>query len=816
MLMIAAGVGALGWAERHRATYATTANAASGVGIVTLYLAFYAAHALYGLVPTGVTFVLMGLVTVTAAATAVRYDARYTAILGVVGGLATPVLLSTGADRQVGLFTYLTLLNAGFLFVARRQRWHEVAVLSLVGTTAIEAAWLGLRVSPDNVLAGAVGIAALGALYVRVALDAARDREPLTRVAGLVGGLLPLAFAIRMAADASLEPAWPVVLGNVAVLALALTAIGLRWATPPLVLAAAVAASVALVAWTDHAGPASPVWGPALVAIGLVAALEALHRNAPIGLVPMGALILFTWYLVEQTSLPLTAFLLLVTTTLVLLAVRAVPAHLSGAFAAASTALAFVTGRWFWVAATPETYAGRIVLPHLAAVVVSSIVVWRRTASTRGASTWDEEAGVCGAVVMAVSVLFGCAASSDFARPDLLYGLLGLDLVLVLLVVLRARWFPLVGVAAAVTVAFVYAWEIWNGGRTDAPPVFRYHLALYAAFVALPFLMTWSGRPASRSALTPWATAALVGPAFFPPFYGAWVDAFGKAWVGAVPLLLAAVSVGALCGVSRAFDARRDDVTPARRLGFLALFAAIALGFVATAIPLQLDRQWITIGWALEAAAVWWLFGRLPHPGLKYFGLLLYLAVGLRLLANPEVLRYEPRGRPIVNWLLYTYGVPALCCFAGALLLPKAEARRGDAPAHDVVGGDRRWMAPLVGMLGLLIAFWLINLEIADYFSIGRYVEVDFSRQLARDLTRSCAWGLYALTLLGLGLWRRQRGLRIVSLGFLLLTVGKVFLYDLGQLTGLYRIVSFLALGLSLMLVSLLYQRFVRSGEARA
>ncbi len=62
----------------------------------------------------------------------------------------------------------------------------------------------------------------------------------------------------------------------------------------------------------------------------------------------------------------------------------------------------------------------------------------------------------------------------------------------------------------------------------------------------------------------------------------------------------------------------------------------------------------------------------------------------------------------------------------------------------------------------------------------------------------------------------RARRCASSSLGFLMLTVGKVFVYDLGQLTGLYRILSFLALGVSLILVSLLYQRFVRRDEATA
>ena len=129
---------------------------------------------------------------------------------------------------------------------------------------------------------------------------------------------------------------------------------------------------------------------------------------------------------------------------------------------------------------------------------------------------------------------------------------------------------------------------------------------------------------------------------------------------------------------------------------------------------------------------------------------------------------------------------------------------------------DREGPGAAVAFIAVLLVFWLINLEIADYYSPGRYVELDLSRHLARDLTRSCAWGLYALVLLGVGLWRGARGLRLVALSVLLLTVGKVFLYDLGQLTGLYPIMSFLALGLSLIIVSLLYQRFVRHTEVPA
>ncbi len=113
--------------------------------------------------------------------------------------------------------------------------------------------------------------------------------------------------------------------------------------------------------------------------------------------------------------------------------------------------------------------------------------------------------------------------------------------------------------------------------------------------------------------------------------------------------------------------------------------------------------------------------------------------------------------------------------------------------------------------------FWLINLEIADFYSAGRYVEIDFSRHLQRDLDPVVRLG----PLCGRPCWywdgpRGSAACASSSLGFLLLTVGKVFVYDLAQLSGLYRILSFLALGVSLILVSLLYQRFARRDEAAA
>ena len=163
----------------------------------------------------------------------------------------------------------------------------------------------------------------------------------------------------------------------------------------------------------------------------------------------------------------------------------------------------------------------------------------------------------------------------------------------------------------------------------------------------------------------------------FWPFYDATARGFGDAAIGLLPLAFAAISLVALYRIYLLFrDAAADKVLARARLRNLALFAAVALGFVAVAIPLQLERQWITLGWALEAMAAIWLFGRLPHPGLKYLATALYGAVFVRLVLNPSVLHYHAHSTPIFNWLLYTYGVAAVTFIVGGILLTAVERER--------------------------------------------------------------------------------------------------------------------------------------------
>ena len=102
-----------------------------------------------------------------------------------------------------------------------------------------------------------------------------------------------------------------------------------------------------------------------------------------------------------------------------------------------------------------------------------------------------------------------------------------------------------------------------------------------------------------------------------------------------------------------------------------------------------------------------------------------------------------------------------------------------------------------------------MNLEILDYYSVGPYIMVSDGSGYAVKLALSAGWGLYAIVLLVAGVARDLKPLRYMSLAFLLLTVAKVFLYDLSELGGIFRVFSFLGLAIALILVSVFYQRFV-------
>ena len=99
-----------------------------GGGIATLYFSVFAAVSFYHLIDAYPAFALMALVTVAAGVMAVRFDSLLIAVLGIIGGYGTPILLSTGEVNFVGL---LCLHAAPGVRDPRHQPQEELAPAQL-------------------------------------------------------------------------------------------------------------------------------------------------------------------------------------------------------------------------------------------------------------------------------------------------------------------------------------------------------------------------------------------------------------------------------------------------------------------------------------------------------------------------------------------------------------------------------------------------------------------------------------------------------------------------------------------------------------
>lgn len=114
-----------------------------GLGLAILYATFYAAASIYNphVMTPEAAFACMIGVTAAGMALAIMHDAVAIAFLAVLGGILTPVLVSTGKDARDALFTYLMLLDLGVLAVAFFRGWRLLDALAMVGTFALYAAW---------------------------------------------------------------------------------------------------------------------------------------------------------------------------------------------------------------------------------------------------------------------------------------------------------------------------------------------------------------------------------------------------------------------------------------------------------------------------------------------------------------------------------------------------------------------------------------------------------------------------------------------------------------------------------------------------
>src|SRR5579864_3980925 len=156
-----AGIAIVLWSERFRVKgYKAFSYSLKAVGIGTLYLSLYAAFHVYNLIPSGIAFAMMLMVTASAGAMALAQDAQILAAFALIGGFSTPLLLSTGENRELALFSYVALLDIATLVLVAFKPWRRLLVMSYAGTLLLYLGWYSSFYS-RNQLGLTIGFATL-------------------------------------------------------------------------------------------------------------------------------------------------------------------------------------------------------------------------------------------------------------------------------------------------------------------------------------------------------------------------------------------------------------------------------------------------------------------------------------------------------------------------------------------------------------------------------------------------------------------------------------------------------------------------------
>jgi hypothetical protein len=727
----------------------------------------------------------MALVTVVAFTLAVRLDAQVVAILGLLGGFLTPILLSTGKDNPVGLFSYIALLDLGLIAVVRRQRWNYLLLLAALGTVVMQFGWADEFFTVEKTATALIIFLAFQALFLLAFRLCDRDSK-FVNAAAILAAFVPVVFALQLLTFRQLgERPWVIFTFILAADLGALALVLLRCRLVTVHLAAGAAVFLVLSLWTGKfLSPALLHWALgfyfifALLHAAFPVVLQRLRPDAtPVAwghLFPVVALLLMMLPVMRLPELSWFVWVCVLALDVIVFALAVITASVLAILVTLILTLACVA---LWVLHVPVVnfhLPGALVLVGgFAALFIAGGVWFARRAPMPALSPKNIPAF---GAILPFLLLIMVVVRLPLADPSPVFGLAML-LVVVLLGV--ARWsglgaLTIVGLLSAA--ALQCAWHHARFQPEQAGLALAWYLAFAGVFMIFPFIF---GRQ-----LLPLVASALAGPAHFLLVYDLVQQTWPNAIMGLLPAAFAVPPLLGLIGLARG----------ARQLAPRAWFGGVTLLFITLIFPIQFERQWITIGWALEGAALLWLRQRVPHNGLRLVGVGLLVVAFVRLALNSAVFRYHPRAATAIwNWYLYAYGLVTLALFAGAKF-----------------AGDRRataWLATL----GTVLAFLLLNIQIADYFTApgAAVLTFQFSGNFARDMTYSIAWALFALALLMVGIARHLRAARYAAMGLLLVTLLKLFFHDLDRLNQLYRIGAFLGVAVILLVASFLYQRFL-------
>lgn len=724
--------------------------ALTGAGLFAAFASVYGGFALFGLFPPLVAFALLAALSLTGMALSL-VQGPFIAALGLLAGFLTPALVSTGNPMAWGLFPYLLALSAAASMLIRWRGWRWLGWGTLAGTALWVLLWFAEAWRDGDALA--VGLYLLLSTVLFLAPALLRSEEEADRAEP------PPAAGWRAVPPVSVLPAWALPRRRHPADRLAVAAL---W-----VLGALAAGLV----WIDDHGGVSLV----ILALFAALALAAGRRAERLGGIAWTAALavlaaLAPWSLPFYPAAP-----------------PALNAEGQPLVTAVAAGLPAETARFLWAAGgfaalfglggfaalrearRAALWASLSALVPLALLALAYALVEPPDTAPPLAVAWPAAAlGLAALLVGGASVLAGHRhrPGASLGMAAFAAGAVG-AIALGATMTLREAWLT---VALALQVPVL----AWLEARLNLR-----ELRGVALLVAVAVLV--------RLAFNP-SVLDYEGMAWI--FYGYGVPAAGflvaARWLRGAPdgrgddLVVAVLEAGGLIfttlmisfGIHRWMAGSLSE--PPSTLAEMALHTLAWLGL---AVLLAGDRRWNA-----RPVAVW---GR---------RLLVVLAawqvVALQMLDLNPLWTDEPVGRwPVLNLLFLAYGAPGLL---GLLWLWLERPR-----------------PPALLRLGPLLPAALLALNLALEIRRAFQGPVLSGPELsnAEWYAYSAAFLLFAVLMMAAALRFGWGWLRHAAFALVLAVVAKVFLSDMADLEGLYRVASFLGLGVCLIGIGYAYQR---------
>ncbi len=813
-----AGVFAYG---RYGRTWA--ALAAAGAGIGGAYATLAAAGAVYDFIGKPEALLGAAFVAAVGVVTAVRWNTQMTAILGLVGAMLGPTLIEGGVSVEGSAF--VTIVLGATVALTVWKRWLETMAIGGVVSFALALGLLG-ELSPGDDTAAAVVAATYALLFLAAGIGhdlrpprplLGEEIVPATVAAFLgAGALVPLVVALQV--DPGSPVGVPVTLAAVwlAELAIAIAyqlvrgAANLQRVVSTLLFAASALsfattlrffegreegyaliastvvylACLALLRGRGQRDLSSALWAVALTATAVGVADLVSGNELALVWAAEGALLSWLGLRAREPRLLLGALGYLGLALGQTLILSAPPTELivanddpaEGVPAVLATAAGLIVfAACYWRAGLDRLNVRGTVVPlpsawvgSLCAVAAAfALTLYAASLALLGLFTWlgDDDfqaaferghpavTSLWGVVALALVVVGLRRRSSVLHATGLaVYGVAVAELVLVDLPTLSSTNAAFAALALGVLVLAAG----FEQGRLSRATV--------EGFEVDPLALGFIG--SSLMFLVPAIVVLLEGTTWS-------VDRLGAG------LLAAAAAYGALAAL--VFRENRDFST--------VLWApAFALG--AAAVPELLGDPWRVLAWSAAGVALAWLAGRAGEPRfLPASGAFVGLALAYALLLEvPPTDLFVAELRPAA-------GLPSL-------LLATAAAYAFAASLDRVQRATAFWTAGAVTVFAASVAI----VGLFQWLAADDPKSVDDAFQRGQTGV-SALWAVVGLVLLSIGLWKDSRNVRIGGLVLFGIALAKLFLYDLSALSAMARAVSFLGVGLVLLLAAFLYQR---------